>query len=164
MEIVILISSYLHTFFIEDFISFRFLRPFWLSVTILKHAFDFEYHNSKFHSYQKPLKITNFWKQQMAPSIDRFDIELLFWQINKYIFSITYLFWPNLTQFGPNLDRNSYYLLSNGFKHYMSVFLKIFLVFLVGYFEKIGVEQPRSGDQRNPNSLKITYQKHQKNL
>ena len=31
-------------------------------------------------------------------------------------------------------------------------------MFLVGYFEKIGVEQPQSGDQRNPNSLKITYQ------
>ena len=26
---------------------------------------------------------------------------------------------------GPNLDRNSYYLLSNRFKHHMSVFLKI---------------------------------------
>ena len=85
------------------------------------------------------MKITNFWKQQMAPSIDRFDIETLFWQINKYIFSITYLFWPNLTQFWPNLDRNSYYLLSNGFKHYMSLFSKIFLMFLVGYFERIGV-------------------------
>ena len=103
------------------------------------------------------MKITNFWKQQMAPSIDRFDIETLFWQINKYIFSITYLFWPNLTQFGPNLDQNSYYLLSNGFKHDMSLFLKIFLMFLVGYFEKIGVEQPRSGDQRNPNSAQSQF-------
>ena len=25
--------------------------------------------------------------------------------------------------------------------------------------EEIGVEQPRSGDQRNPNSLKVTYPK-----
>ena len=31
-----------------------------------------------------------------------------------------------------------------------------FLQFFLGDFEEIGVEQPRSGDQRNPNFLKVT--------
>ena len=42
-------------------------------------------------------------------------------------------------------------------KYYMSVFSKIFLKFFIGYFEKIGFEQPRT-EQR----LAKTYEKLQK--